>query len=59
MVLNLLQRDEEANDPNRKNFASLRELIDGSHEEDSAKKRHLKHAAVLVRSLVRARILVL
>ena len=59
MVLNLLQRDEEANDPNRKNFASLRELIAGSHEEDSAKKRHLKHAAVLVRSLVRARILVL
>ena len=59
MVLNLLQRDEEANDPNRKNFASLRELISGSHEEDSAKKRHLKHAAVLVRSLVRARILVL
>ena len=59
MVLNLLQRDEEANDPNRKNFASLRELIAGSHEDDAAKKRHLKHAAVLVRSLVRARILVL
>ena len=59
MVLNLLQHDEEANDPNRKNFASLRELISGSHEEDAAKKRHLKHAAVLVRSLVRARILVL
>ncbi|MEO8275488.1 MAG: DUF3516 domain-containing protein, partial [Thermoanaerobaculia bacterium] len=59
MVLNLLQRDEELNDPSRKNFASLRELISGSHEDDAAKKRHLRHASVLVRSLVRARILVL
>ncbi len=59
MVLNLLQRDEELDDPSRKNFASLRELITGSHEDDAAKKRHLKYASVLVRSLVRARILVL
>ncbi|MEZ5313613.1 MAG: DUF3516 domain-containing protein [Thermoanaerobaculia bacterium] len=36
MVLNLLQRDEEIDDPTRRNFASLRELIAGCHEDDGA-----------------------
>ena len=57
MVLNLLQRDEELDDPSRRNFSSLRELVAGSHEDDAAKRRHLRHASVLVRSLVRAGIL--
>ncbi len=59
MVLQLLQRDEELDDPNLRNFASLRELIDFCHEEEGAKQRHLARAAVLVRSLARAGILVL
>lgn len=59
MVLNLLQRDEELDDPARGNFASLRELIAGSHEDDAAKKRHYRFAAVLVRSLHRAGILIM
>jgi superfamily II DNA/RNA helicase len=57
MVLQLLQRDAEIDDPARRNFASLRELIDAGHDEDGAKRRHLAHAAVLVRSLARAGIL--
>ncbi|MGE0640896.1 MAG: DEAD/DEAH box helicase [Thermoanaerobaculia bacterium] len=59
MVLNLLQRDEEIDDPTRRNFASLRELIAGCHEDDGAKKRHLRFASVLVRSLHRAGIVVM
>lgn len=57
-VLALLQRDAERDDPqvgnDRRNFDSLRELIRLSHEDDAAKRRHLAHAAVLVRSLHRA-----
>lgn len=59
MVLNLLQRDEEIDDPARGNFASLRELISGCHEDDGAKKRHLRFASVLVRSLHRAGIVIM
>ncbi len=59
MVLALLQRDEEQDDPAARNFASLRALIAGSHEDDAAKRRHLRAAAVLVRSLGRAGILTL
>jgi hypothetical protein len=59
MVLMLLQRDEELDDPSRGNFASLRELIAASHEDEGAKKRHLRFAAVLVRSLHRAGIVVM
>jgi hypothetical protein len=59
MVLALLQRDEELDDPSRGNFASLRDLIGASHEEEGAKKRHLRFAAVLVRSLHRAGIVVM
>ncbi|KAB2962185.1 MAG: DUF3516 domain-containing protein [Thermoanaerobaculia bacterium] len=57
MVLQLLQRDEELDDPALRNFASLREMIACCHEEEGAQKRHLSRAAVLVRSLARAGIL--
>jgi superfamily II RNA helicase len=55
MVLSLLQRDE-AEQPSR-NFASLRDLIARCHEEEGAKRRLVKQAAVLVRSLYRAGII--
>jgi superfamily II DNA/RNA helicase len=54
MVLNLLQRDAERDDPSRRNFGSLRELITRSHEDEASKRRLLSEAAVLVRSLYRA-----
>ena len=54
MVLQLLQRDEELDEPGQRNFASLRALIAGSHDEEGAKKRHLERAAILIRSLGRA-----
>ena len=57
MVLSLLQRDE-AEQPAR-NFASLRDLVARCHEDDGAKRRLVKQAAVLVRSLYRAGIVVL
>ncbi len=57
MVLNLLQRDAELDDPNLRNFDSLRDLIRRCHEEEGSKKRLLTHAAVLVRSLYRAGII--
>ena len=57
MVLSLLQRDE-AEAPDR-NFASLRDLIARCHEDEGTKRRLVKQAAVLVRSLYRAGILVL
>ncbi len=57
MVLNLLQRDAELDDPNLRNFDSLRELIRRCHEDDGTKKRLLTQAAVLVRSLYRAGII--
>jgi len=57
MLLQLLQRDAELDDPTRKNFASLRDLIDACHDEEGGKRRHLEKAAVLVRSLGRAGIL--
>jgi superfamily II RNA helicase len=54
MVLDLLQRDAERNDPNRRNFAAIRELVERSHTDEAGKKRLLSFAAVLVRSLHRA-----
>ena len=57
MVLNLLQRDAEQDDPNLRNFDSLRDIIKRSHEEEGAKARHLTTAAVLVRSLYRSGII--
>src|SRR6202035_2331531 len=57
MVLNLLQRDAEIDDPARRNFGSLRDLIRRCHEDEGTKGRLLAYAAVLVRSLYRAGIL--
>jgi len=57
IVLNLIQSDAEADDVNRDNFSSLRELIRLSHEDDRSKQKLLSEAAVLVRSLNRAGIL--
>jgi superfamily II RNA helicase len=57
MVLDLLQRDAELDDPNTRNFDSLREVIRRSHEDDATKGRLLRHAAVLVRSLYRSGVL--
>src|SRR5450759_756315 len=55
MVLSLLQRDEgEVSD---RNFTSLRDLIARCHEDEGAKRRLVKQAAVLVRSLYRAGII--
>jgi superfamily II DNA/RNA helicase len=54
MVLNLLQRDALRDDPARRNFASLRELVARCHEDEPAKRRLLAQSAVLVRSLYRA-----
>jgi len=57
MVLELLQRDAALDDPDLRNFDSLRELIRRCHEEEGAKSRLLSQAAVLVRSLYRAGII--
>jgi superfamily II RNA helicase len=57
MVLDLLQRDAELDDPDLRNFDSLRDLIGRCHEEEGSKARHLSQAAVLVRSLYRAGII--
>jgi Domain of unknown function (DUF3516)/DEAD/DEAH box helicase/Helicase conserved C-terminal domain len=54
MVLDLVQRDAERDDPSRRNFAGLRELIAHSHEDEASRRRLLGQAAVLVRSLYRA-----
>ena len=56
-VLDLLQRDAELDDPDLRNFDSLRDLIARCHEEEGSKARHLSQAAVLVRSLYRAGII--
>ncbi|MDL2716711.1 MAG: DUF3516 domain-containing protein [Acidobacteriota bacterium] len=53
MVLSLLQRDVAVEDAAR-NFASVRDLIARCHEDDGVKRRLVKQAAVLVRSLYRA-----
>ena len=57
MVLELLQRDVEADDPEACNFASLRRLVERSHERPETRRRLVAEAAVLVRSLHRAGIL--
>ena len=54
MVLELLQRDAELDDPSRRNFAALRELVGRAHEDEATKRRLLGEVAVLVRSLQRA-----
>lgn len=57
MVVNLLQRDAEQNNPDADNFRSLRDLLERSHEDDRKKKALLSHAAVLIRSLSRTGII--
>jgi hypothetical protein len=57
MVLSLLQRDAELDDPSRRNFASLREIIAACHESEGRKERLLGDAARLVHSLYRAGLL--
>jgi superfamily II RNA helicase len=54
MVLNLLQHDAAADDPDADNFASLRRIIARCHEADAVKAQLLGEAAALVRSLYRA-----
>ncbi|MGE5717961.1 MAG: DEAD/DEAH box helicase, partial [Acidobacteriota bacterium] len=58
MVLSLLQRDEPAAGRSGfRSFSSLRDLIARCHEEEGVKRRLVKQAAVLVRSLYRAGII--
>jgi superfamily II RNA helicase len=54
MILDLLQRDADINDPDAGNFYSVRRLIEQCHDDDASKQRHITHAAQLVRSLNRA-----
>ena len=56
MVLSLLQQDA-ADEGSARNFSSLRDLIARCHEDDGVKRRLVKQAAVLVRSLYRAGII--
>lgn len=57
MLLDLIQRDGELDDPTRRNFAAVRELIARSHSDEGTKTRLLRLTAQLVRSLHRAGIL--
>jgi hypothetical protein len=57
MLVDLLRRDAAINDPESGNFASVRQLIAGCHDDDDGKKRHLERAAQLARSLYRAGII--
>ncbi|MDP9122276.1 MAG: DUF3516 domain-containing protein, partial [Acidobacteriota bacterium] len=54
MMLNLLQRDAQEDDPSRRNFDSVRELIRLCHEDEGTKGRLLSQAALFARSLYRA-----
>jgi hypothetical protein len=57
MLVDLLRHDAAINDPESGNFASVRQLIAGCHDDDDDKKRHLERAAQLARSLYRAGII--
>lgn len=57
MILDLVTRDAEIDDPERGNFHALRELIRVSHEDEGSKRRLLRDAAVRVRALHRAGVL--
>jgi hypothetical protein len=59
MVLDLLQRDAEVDDPQRGNFHSLRQILGRCHEDERGKRRLLSQAAALVRSLYRTGVLVM
>jgi superfamily II RNA helicase len=53
MILDLIQRDADVNDPQAGNFAAIRSLIQDCHEDPESKKRLIRRAAELVRSLYR------
>lgn len=53
MVLDLIQRDAALNDPERRNFQAIRDIIDACHEDGPARGRLLRRAAEIVRSLYR------
>jgi hypothetical protein len=57
MLVDLLQRDAAINDPEAGNFASVRRLIAGCHDDNAGKARHLQRAAQLCLSLYRAGII--
>jgi superfamily II RNA helicase len=57
MVLMTVQRDAEVDDPGRRNFHSLREVVARCHDDDATKRRHLRDAAQRARSLARAGVL--
>lgn len=57
MIVELLQRDADLDDPEVRNFDSLRALIGHSHEDDPRRQRHLSDAARLMGSLHRARVI--
>ncbi|MDX1631944.1 MAG: DUF3516 domain-containing protein, partial [Thermoanaerobaculia bacterium] len=57
MILDTVQHDADVDDPSRRNFHSLRELISRTHDDDRTRERHLRDAARLVRSLSRTGIL--
>jgi superfamily II DNA/RNA helicase len=59
MILDLIQRDAEVDDPETRSFDSLRELIARSHETEAVQERLISQAAVMVRALHRAGILTL
>jgi len=54
MLVDLLQRDATVNDPDARNFSSVRRLIADCHDDDAGKIRHLERTAQLARSLYRA-----
>jgi superfamily II DNA/RNA helicase len=54
MLIDLLKRDAELNDPAAGNFHALRQLIAACHEDEAGKRLQLTRAAQLVRSLHRA-----
>lgn len=53
MIVDLLQRDTADNDPEHRNFHSIRRLVADCHEDDASKQRLVSRAAELVRSLHR------
>jgi superfamily II RNA helicase len=54
MLLSLLQRDGERDEPEHDNFASLRQLLRDCHEDEQRRRELIAQAAMLVRSLHRA-----
>jgi len=57
MVLDLISRDAELNDPDRRNFLAIREIIDRCHEDGPSKARLLRRTAEIIRSLYRLSII--